>query len=783
MKGGFDEADRAVRNFPDPNDSWHWRFTIVKAEALLRQRLNQQSLELLEPEPPGSFAASDIVVWRKLTQGSAYCYLSEFPESEQRFAEAQALASRYHPELLGEVALRKGTLAFWRDDAAEAASAYRNALQIARAQNDKYLEAAALGSLGVAATRQAHYDESIDWNRQALELSRAEGAQVSVTKILGNTGWSYFEIGDYDKALALFQQAEDASNKEGLLGSALDWRINIGAVRLYLHDYAGAEQDSRQALDLAHRLGNKETIVECLNALSDIYLAKGGIDSAEDYNKEALELTRTSHDRLGELSSTLIQGRIESSRGNHDRAEQLLNEVIRDPGAIASLRWEARARLAVVYENSGRAADASREFRSSIDEVEGAQSSIQAEELRVSFLSRAIDFYDDYVDFLTSEHRNEEALSVADYSRARTLVEGLGLENARRGVSGTFVKWSEVARRENTIVLAYWLGFRHSYLWAITPSGRVRQFELSPKEEIDPLVQSYVSALMGPRDVLATDNEAGKRLFDLLVAPAKELLPKGARVVVVPDGSLWGLNFEALLVAAPSLHYWIDDVVIADTNSLALLAAASRAKPASRRSLLLIGNPTSEAAEFPSLAQAPVEMQQIEGYFPPRDRKVFSGDNATPQAYLESDPGKFSFIHFTAHGTSSRTTPLDSAIILAGPGGAFKLYGRDVVKIPLHASLVTISACHGAGSRNYSGEGLVGLSWAFLRAGAHGVIAALWEANDSSTTEIMNSLYGEVSHGKDPAVALRDAKLALLHSGTIYQKPFYWASFQYYIGS
>jgi CHAT domain-containing protein len=102
----------------------------------------------------------------------------------------------------------------------------------------------------------------------------------------------------------------------------------------------------------------------------------------------------------------------------------------------------------------------------------------------------------------------------------------------------------------------------------------------------------------------------------------------------------------------------------------------------------------------------------------------------------------------------------------------------------ISASLVTISACKGAGT-NYSGEGLVGLSWAFVRAGAHNVISALWEVSDASAPQLMDSLYAELTQGTDPATALRDAKLAMLHanSNSVFKKPFYWAPFQLYSGS
>lgn len=105
------------------------------------------------------------------------------------------------------------------------------------------------------------------------------------------------------------------------------------------------------------------------------------------------------------------------------------------------------------------------------------------------------------------------------------------------------------------------------------------------------------------------------------------------------------------------------------------------------------------------------------------------------------------------------------------------------MKQPLRAELVTISACYGAGNRAYSGEGLVGLSWAFLRAGAHNVVAALWEVSDTSTPELMDAMYSGLQSGKDPATALRLAKLKMLRSDTIYRRPFYWGAFQLYSGS
>jgi CHAT domain-containing protein len=256
-------------------------------------------------------------------------------------------------------------------------------------------------------------------------------------------------------------------------------------------------------------------------------------------------------------------------------------------------------------------------------------------------------------------------------------------------------------------------------------------------------------------------------------------------VILLPDGSLYGLNFETLIVPGPKPHYWIDDVTLTTASSLTLLASAASRPAPKEKSMFLVGDTVSPNADFPALSQAASEMQQIEKYFPESHRAVLSGSQATPTAFLGSKPEQYAYLHFVTHGTASRTRPLESAVVLSKEKDAdsYKLYARDIVKRRLSADLVTISACNGAGTRAFSGEGLIGLSWAFLRAGAHNVIGALWEVSDASTPQLMDKLYNGLSRGLDPASALRAAKLSLLHSDSVFKKPYYWAPFQLYAGS
>ncbi len=89
-----------------------------------------------------------------------------------------------------------------------------------------------------------------------------------------------------------------------------------------------------------------------------------------------------------------------------------------------------------------------------------------------------------------------------------------------------------------------------------------------------------------------------------------------------------------------------------------------------------------------------------------------------------------------------------------------------------------MSACRSAGERTYSGEGLVGFAWAFLRGGARRVVAGLWDVDDKSTAELMDGLYAGLAAGEPAAQALREAKLTLLRRGGRPRSPYYWAPFE-----
>lgn len=763
----------------------------------MRQGLYQDSLSLLDQTLPANLENSDIAVWQNMTNAADSAFLFHFDAAQDYLERAKSIIDSSRSPFLGEYTLRKGTVAFLSGDSSTAFAAYRTTLDVARKGSDGFLEAAALGSLGLVSTRIERYDESLDWNKQALRLALSLGDINSVSRIEGNTAWSYHELGDLEAALEQFQRAEEDAGKAGLLADRTYWLNSVAGVDYDLHDYSSAEAAAYVALSLARGLNDHGAMIECLQNLALVAQARDQLDPAREFLSQAEHLQNTAPDYARDLYTKLIAAHLALARRDFTFAYDSFSAVVRESKAPASIRWEAQAGLAEVYAAQGKTSLAEREFNESISTIAKARDALEHEEFRLSFLSSAIRFYDAYVNFLIAQKRPLAALKIAEQSRAQTLERGLASNaNGRANGATNLVRSGKTrglahavafrpqatARRLKATLLFYWLGEEQSHAWAITPTG-ISLFPLPRRAEIDSVVRSYRDSFTGPRDPLEAGNENGRKLYSALIQPAENLIPKNSRVIVLADGSLNSLNFETVIVPGPKAHYWIEDVTVLTANSLSLLPRASVSAPPKAASLLLMGDALSASPDFPVLPQAGKEIGLVETHFPKDGRTVLTGAQATASHFLEGKPEAFAYLHFATHGTASTARPLESAVILSQQGDSYKLYARDIVQHPLHAYLVTISACNGAGMRTYAGEGLVGLAWAFLRAGAHNVIAGLWEVSNASTPRLMDELYKGLNAGKDPATALRDAKLTLVHSQGNYKKPFYWAPFQLYAGS
>jgi CHAT domain-containing protein/Tfp pilus assembly protein PilF len=787
------EAEDGLRRYRTASPEWARKFRILDAEVVLvRGSDYRQVLSLLDAEPD-SQEPRDTIIKILALKGAAFARLQEFDDADLNLRKAEALCAASQEATCGEVLRARGILFTQQGQPARAKHCFEQTAAFAHLHGNRFLEATTLLNLGVGALRDQQYDEAIDWNNAAYRTSLALGAAVVAEKALGNLAWAYYYLGDSDKALKRSLEAAKLATQAGADTDHLTCLTAAGYVYASRGDFAGAKRSYLEALDLANKTGGKEAIYASYRALALVSVEDGKLEDARQYSDRAIEIAHEDNNRLDELYPLLVKGLIAARSHDDGEAERIFHEVATDPKGNAALKFRAEHALARLYEEEGHSGAAEREYRIALGTIEASRSALKRDESKLPFSNNARHVYDDYVHLLVANNKTEDALRWADFSRARTLAEGLGYLPNAGSVEPPALDAKQIARRAGATLLFYWLGEKQSYLWAITPR-KIEWFPLPPGKTIDAAVQRYGEALQ-VQDVLASADRDGQSLYQMLVGPAQKLLPKNAKVFVIPDGSLNNLNFETLIVSestgsepkapAPKLHYWIEDVTIANASSLRVLGAVGVYKRKHERSLLIVGNSVAPNHEYRDLPHAAEQMKSVESHFSAA-KKILSRENATPSAYLASSPEKFSHIHFVAHGKANQLSPLDSEIELSRDSAqddSFKLYAREIVdyskKNPLQAELVTISACYSAGENSYSSEGLVGLSWAFIRAGAHNVAAALWEVSDASTLQLMDKFYDELEKGASPDDALRTAKLSLLR-GKEYHNPFYWASFQLY---
>jgi CHAT domain-containing protein/tetratricopeptide (TPR) repeat protein len=772
------EADRGLALARGKSDFWYWKFYLARAELVLRKDGPRAALPLFRNEPPDRAEFLNLQARLRYDRARAQLLLADYSGSRTSLAEAARLAVQSESKAqLAEIEIGQSDVLSMLGDYAGAESAVQNAGRLARELSDSSLENRARIALAFLLIQQSRFEEAIypleqmspprDQKRESLRLS---------AKGLINLGWCHYRLGELRLARELFEKAEAIDAKIGETGEQQICLGNIGDIYLSEFDFAGAKPYYERALRVAKEREDKFYSAKWLGNLAQISVTAKDWASAEKFNSQALEINRAIKNKDAEQYSLGLAARIAAGKGRNDEAEALYQQVIHSDAQDPAPVLDAQAGLAQLYDATDRPAKADLQFRAALALVDRSRSQLVKDEYKLTYLDSLMEFAREYVDFLMSHGRTEQALEAAEASRARILSERSGLKRSTQTSSAA--RYKQLTKESGAIFLSYWTAPKRSYVWLVSPN-QIVAYTLPPESQIAGRVERYRSLIENLQNPLEIDDPTGRALSEDLLGPVLEKIPARARIAIVPDGSLYALNFETLPVQLPKPHYWIEDATISVVPSLNLLSAGAAGRPGGK-SLLLIGNPEQADEHFPKLPYAGEEIASIRRHFEPAQTESAEGAKAVPAAYTASALGRFSYLHFTAHATANRESPLDSAIILSKQSGGYKLTARDVLKQPLNAKLVTISACRSAGAKTYAGEGLVGFTWTFFQAGAHNVIAGLWDVSDESTPRIMDRLYSGLAGGEPVDEALRAAKLALLNQNQTFRLPYYWGALQLY---
>lgn len=180
---------------------------------------------------------------------------------------------------------------------------------------------------------------------------------------------------------------------------------------------------------------------------------------------------------------------------------------------------------------------------------------------------------------------------------------------------------------------------------------------------------------------------------------------------------------------------------------------------------------------FAALPGTRLEAEAIKGVFP--NGVYVSGNNAT-QAAIKQDGVRARYVHMATHGIANSDSPLLSCLVLApdrsdGVRDRFLTAG-EVLTMSWKAEMVVLSACDTANGARMSGEGVVGLGWAFFAKGVRTQVLSQWKVDDQATAFLMKSFYNGLSQGASKPEALKGAMEAVSRDSK-WGHPYYWAPF------
>ena len=268
-----------------------------------------------------------------------------------------------------------------------------------------------------------------------------------------------------------------------------------------------------------------------------------------------------------------------------------------------------------------------------------------------------------------------------------------------------------------------------------------------------------------------------RTLDGYLLAPLEDsgLLRGKTELVIVPHAELHYLPFAALLSAEPEPRYLAQRYRISVTPSASVWLALGDRTSAHPRGGAVALAPRPDA--LPASRNEVAAVARLLG----ADVRVGIGAMASEEVFKREAPNQ-RVIHLATYGVLNKHNPLFSFVELT-PGGSEdgRLEVHEVFGLRLSADLVVLSACQtGLGSGTLAdvppGDDWVGLTRAFLHAGARRVIATLWPVDDWATAAIMERFYQAMSRGADPVQALADAQQGMAGEAAT-AHPYYWAGF------
>ena len=693
---------------------------------------------------------------------SLFLYQGDYDQALEQMAECNTVSGRVsdphellpNPRMMANIWDKKG-------DDTQALRYIQQAIELSQSHGPSWEVAAIYESLGNILAHQGNLEKSIEAYARALEMARAAKAWPIAVTTQDSIGETYSREGKFAEALQQYQEALKRIEPSDLVDLSSCY-ADIGYAYFRLNQYDSAAQACHTAIQYIDTMrsqvagGPREQQLFFQNQLSPY---------------QTLTLILLAQHRDQEAFSCWEQSKACVVRTSFEH-QPVMTALTPDESAQSHSLSACLASLdRQVFALKREGATAAR-----LGPLENSQARARLE-------------YELWKTILDSRHSQPE-LPPND--------QPISCDDAY-----------QLLPNEGTALLEYAVLGNATYLFLLTKHDGQPQFNVYriyvSADQLGTLVKQFRNGVADGDESSEFYAEA-RHLFEVLLGgPVRDRLKGVTTLCIVPDGPLWNLPFQAL--QSGKGRYVIDDQAVFFAPSLTALREMRRKRypPLGQNAprMLAVGNPalaggskavtglggtvptTKEAMSdlFRPLPQAETQVRNIAALYGKSQCKMLVGEDANEER-VKSEIEKYQVLQFATHGVADLANPLYSYLLLSqAHGKAGTLYAADVMEMHLQARLVVLAACDTAHGQVSPGEGLIGMTWAFLHAGCPHVVSSQWQIDAGSTTKLMvafhNNLRTSADAGSDGSAivdALRKAALKLRHT-ELYSHPYYWAPF------
>lgn len=813
--------------------------------------------------------------------GDAYCDHLQFDKAISYYEDALDVQKRHN--LRSDIIITLNNIAALYKDLNQykkSLSYYEEALKIAREVNSLLVIPVIINNIGNVYGESGNPDKAISYYQQSLNLERKLNRPHEMATVLNNLGMAYFRIGLYDQALYYLNEALKIDRKINNPHNIERKLNNIGAVYLRLKKYKEAEEaflerkdlDSRvapnrlihpglealyiltkkydRALDLLSMPYRKPTWRSTPNYSMEYYThyghalkGKGMLRESASMLLKAVSISEEMRQKTGDKGSFFAGGGyikrltpyrlLVSALSERAIAGEVIDDEIKPYG-------KDLASAAFYFVELTKARTLLEAMAGSAKGYNYAEISLEIKAKEESILRQLSEIENNW----ESAFKKGEAVFKKLLQKKEELTRDLNylILTMRKDFPGYAALYypsplpaEELPLKDNEVLIEFAISSDETFVFVLRKGGvrRIHKINISA-DELAGKVKEFVKPLSEKRYndfSVKTANE----LYNILLADVIKDLKESEKIIIVPDGILGLLPFEALIIKEGDSYkdsiYVGDKFFITYSQSATVLALTRLLKPPMAvKPLFALGNPiydksdpryvaylqgkteslaskdirqfayrgitivpkadagktiSWEEVEYPPLPETEDEVKEIAKLFnvKPEPPDVLFGISANETNVRNANLKDYRYLHFATHADlPGKVQGIKEPFIILGQVENRKdddgfLTPSEVLELKLNADMVVLSACSTGRGKMMEGEGVANFARAFQHAGARSVVVSLWEVASGPAVEFMKTFYGHLKSGKSRAEALRLARNTIKAQ---YPNPFYWAVFILY---